>query len=131
MNHKIQMRLNVILALVFAVVLMTVETIRRYEIWGHWSAWMDDYLMGMFLILAAISVLKKKRKGHLLLAAAWAFNAGLLYGSFFSKVNDPTRDFQSNINSELLILLTGLGFFVSLFAMVWTLLITMETKLRK
>ena len=44
-----QLRFNAILALVFALILMIVETIRRYGIWGHWSAWIDDYLMGMFL----------------------------------------------------------------------------------
>ena len=79
--------------------------------------------MGFFLIFASIQILKNKKFGRLLLIAAWAFNAGLLYGSFFSKITDSAYNFQSNINPEFLIVLIGIAFFTSWFALFWILIL--------
>lgn len=121
-----QLKLNAILAIVFGILTILGETIRRYGEWGHWSWWMDDYFMGTFLIVSAIFILKGNIKAVPFLIAAWGFNAGLLYGSFFSKVTDTGYHFQSNIEPSLLIKLIGLAFFTAMMAMIWLLFITIK-----
>lgn len=126
MALKRQLKLNCYLAIVYAVLLMTGETIRRYGEWGHWSRWADDYLMGLFLIIPAFLILKGQRFGVPILLAGWGFNAGLLYGSFFSKVTADANSFQTNIEPNLLIILIGLAFFTSILAMFWLIVIEIK-----
>ena len=121
-----QYRLNAWLAILFGVALMTVETLRRYGAWGHWSWWFDDYFMGCLLILGAILILKGHRLGRPVLIAAWGFNAGLLYGSFFSKYTSDTTTFQTNINPGLLIPLIGIGFGIATLALAWSLYLEVQ-----
>lgn len=53
MKNKAPYTLNAWLAIFFAIALMTGETIRRFGEWGHWSRWMDDYFLGLALIVPA------------------------------------------------------------------------------
>jgi len=79
--------------------------------------------MGIFLITSALLVLIGKIYGRFLIIAAWGFNSGLLYGSFFSKITDNKYNFQSNIEPSLLIILIGLGFITATLSLLWVLII--------
>ena len=59
-NRNLLYRLNSYLAIILALGLIIGETIRRYGEWGFGARWIDDYIMGLFLIFPANLVLKKK-----------------------------------------------------------------------
>lgn len=122
-NRDLQYKFNSYLAIILAIGLISGETIRRYGEWGHWARWMDDYLMGLFLIIPAVLILKKIEFGKKLLIAGWGINIGMLYGSFFSKIDPNSEQFQSNIQSEFLIALIGLALLVSLTGLIWILIL--------
>jgi len=121
MNIKLQYKLNAYLAILVGIGLIIGETIRRYGEWGYWSRWMDDYIMGLSLIIPAILILKKKQIAPRLLIAGWAFNIGMLHGSFFHKLAPDASDFQTNIDKNFLIFLIGLAFFTSIVGLNWLL----------
>jgi len=122
-NRKIQYKLNSYLAILLALGLIIGETIRRYGEWGFWARWIDDYIMGLLLIIPAILVLKNKNFGKKLLIAGWSLTIGITYGSFFSKISPNAKEFQTNIEANSLILLIGLAFITSTIGLIWILLL--------
>ena len=71
------------LAYVFGVLTPLAETLRR---WGTWwvnpPAFLDDVLLGAFLIAGAFATRERSsRQGPSLLAAAWGFALGMAYSS--------------------------------------------------
>jgi len=122
-NKDLHYKLNSYLAIILALGLIIGETIRRFGEWGYWARWMDDYLMGLFLIIPGVMILKKIDFGKKILIAGWGINVGMLYGSFFSKVAPNSVEFQSNIQSDFLILLIGLGLLTSITGLLWILIL--------
>lgn len=123
MKLNTQIKLNAYLSVIFGCLVVIGETYRRFGDFGHWSRWMDDYIIGLSLIVPAIIILNGKNQGIKFLIAGWGFASGLLYGSFFSKWLDIENIKQSNIESDLLIRLIGLGLLTSLFGLIWTIII--------
>jgi hypothetical protein len=84
------------LAVIAGVVLPIAETARRWRQLGDvrllWS-WLDDYLIGAFLLYGAWRVGRDAASGQATLAAAWGFALAIAIGSFFSGLfgePDPT-----------------------------------------
>jgi hypothetical protein len=121
MHRFKQVQLNAYLAIGLGLSLIIGESIRRWGAWGHWSRWMDDYFMGLFLIIPALLMIRGNRHGNILIIGGWGFTAGLLYGSFFSKLTNTAYHFESNIEPSLLINLIGLAFFTSVAGLLWSL----------
>jgi hypothetical protein len=68
------------LAVVFGVLTPLAETVRRWGTWwDHPAAYVDDLLLGGFLLLGAWASAQRHR--HALLAAAWGFACGMAYSS--------------------------------------------------
>lgn len=84
------------LALVAGIVLPAGETVRRWHQLGDpqmLSAWLDDWLIGAFLLYGAWRVGRDATTGQASLAAAWGFALALAIGSFLTGVfggADPT-----------------------------------------
>jgi hypothetical protein len=86
------------IAIVFGILLPAVETIRRWHQLGDLSAlpfWLDDWLIGGFLLLGAWKSRRDVEAGRPWLAAAVGFAAGMGYAAFFSQlatldVTDPS-----------------------------------------
>jgi hypothetical protein len=84
------------LAALAGVVLPLGETARRWHQMGDPQllfAWLDDWLIGAFLLYGAWRVAKDAPSGQASLAAAWGFTLALAIGSFFTGVfgdADPT-----------------------------------------
>ena len=77
------------LAIIGAVLLIVLETIRRYHQLldiKYFVNWFDDYLIGACLIFAAYKVYKGDPRGQLFLCAAWGFAAGLMLLSFLGQL---------------------------------------------
>jgi hypothetical protein len=123
MKLKLQIKLNAYFSIIFGCLIVSGETYRRFGDFGHWSRWMDDYIIGLLLIVPAILILKGRNDWIKVLISGYGFATGLLYGSFFSKFLDVKNIQQSNIEADLLIFLIGLGLLASLVGLIWTLII--------
>jgi uncharacterized PurR-regulated membrane protein YhhQ (DUF165 family) len=111
------------LAIILGLGLIIGETIRRYGEWGFWARWLDDYIMGLLLIISAILVLLNKNFGKKLLIAGWSLTVGMTYYSFFSKISPNAKEFQTNIEANSLIFLVGLAFLTSIIGLIWVLML--------
>jgi hypothetical protein len=84
------------LAVLAGVVLPLGETVRRWHQLGDPQflfAWLDDWLIGAFLLYGAWRAGRDATTGQASLAAAWGFTLALAIGSFFTGVfgdPDPT-----------------------------------------
>lgn len=76
-------------ARVAGIVLPVGETLRR---WGTWwdapPAYLDDVIIGAFLLLAAWTYARDQRVGQRYLAAAWGFGCGMGYVSLYSSIEN-------------------------------------------
>lgn len=115
-------RLLRVLALLLGSLLAVGETIRSWGQGRPLAFVVDDYLIGGGVILAALCFRAESLRRRAAFAAAWAANAGMLYGSFFGKLfAEPSAEFRSNIPDGLLTGLIGLAFATSLFGMIATI----------
>jgi hypothetical protein len=84
------------LALLAGIVLPVGETVRRWHQLGDprmLFAWLDDWLIGAFLLYGAWRVGRDAATGQASLAAAWGFTVAIAIGSFLTGVfgdADPT-----------------------------------------
>jgi hypothetical protein len=75
------MRTSRILALLLGILIPLAETVRRWgELWADLAAYLDDWLLGAFLIAGAWAAGRGER-GIRLLAAAWGVALGMGYYS--------------------------------------------------
>ena len=85
------MRFSRALAYAAGVLLPLLETMRRWHQLGDlrvWPFWLDDWLIGLFLIYGAWQTRSNRDRGRPVLAAAWGFACGMGYASFFSQLVD-------------------------------------------
>lgn len=111
-----------VIAVILALSLIVGESIRSYGQSRPIVFVIDDFLIGGFLILGALLFAADTPRRRATFAAAWAATAGMLYGSFFSKVfPDANTSLQSNIPNDTLTILVGVAFATSLIGMIATL----------
>jgi hypothetical protein len=84
------------LAIVFGVALPIGETIRRWNNIVYWPAFVDDWLIGAFLLWGAWATRRRadaadgvgRRRGWRILCGAWGFTCGMGYASFVGHLRD-------------------------------------------
>jgi hypothetical protein len=109
-------------AITLGASLMIGETIRSYGQDRNLVFVVDDYLIGGFLIVAAIFFSVDTLVRRSAFAASWAVTAGMLYGSFFGKVfPSPNSSMQSNIPDNTLTILIGVAFASAILGMIATI----------
>ena len=113
------------MALVLGVITPALETARRWRevrdmtVW--WPAFIDDYLIGAFLLYGAWRVGKDAEPGRAILAAAWAFLCGMAYGSFFGQLAELSRSDPSGVSPVLVVAIKGAGLLLGIVGLVLTL----------
>jgi hypothetical protein len=112
-----------LLALLLALSLMIGELWRSWGAGRHWLFVFDDQIMGAMLILAAIALRRDTFNRRAFFAAAWGVNAGMLYGSFFGKLVAPQTVNAGNWNMDVLTVLVGVAFVVSLLGLMLSILL--------
>ena len=86
-------RFEVTAAYVLGVALPVLETARRRTSFHPIPAYLDDFVIGAWLLLAARSVTKGKPYGRALLCSAWGALCAGMWGSFFSQLaSEDARD---------------------------------------
>lgn len=94
--------------------LMIGETIRSWGQGRNLLFVLDDFLIGVPLLVTAILMANPTPVRWCAFSASFAATAGMLYGSFFGKLVDLSRSAASNIEIHLLTALIGLAFVSSL-----------------
>lgn len=70
------------LAYFFGLATPLAETLRRRGTWwDNVPAFLDDYILGAFLIAGALATRKRSAQSRALLAAAWGFACAMAYSS--------------------------------------------------
>jgi hypothetical protein len=108
-----------LLAIAVGVGVSIGETIRSWGVHRPIFAVVDDYVMAVFLVAAA---LWRNRPGtYALLSAAFGFSSGMLYGSFFLHLSLLSQPDPGKIPQTLLTFLIGLAFFGSVLGLALAL----------
>ncbi|HEY8121584.1 MAG TPA: hypothetical protein VII78_09720 [Myxococcota bacterium] len=111
-----------VLGVLHGSLLVLGETLRSWGQGRPLAFVLDDFLIGGFVIGAALAFRADDLRRRAALAAAWGANAGGLYSSFFGKLfAEPGAEFHTNIPAGLLTALIGLAFATSLFGMIATI----------
>jgi hypothetical protein len=110
------MRFEVTSAYVMGIMLPILEVIRRRTNFDDIPAYVDDFLIGAFLLYAARSVTLQKPSGRVLLVAAWAALCGGLYGSFFGQLQKSTD--VSGFSNALVILVKGVLYVIAIASLI-------------
>lgn len=98
--------------------LMIGETIRSWGQGRNLLFVLDDFLIGVPLVVTAILMAKPTPARWCAFAASFAATAGMLYGSFFGKLVDLSQSAASNIEIHFLTTLIGLAFASALIGMI-------------
>jgi hypothetical protein len=107
------------LAVVIGVGLSLGETIRSWGVHRPIFAVVDDYVMGVFLVGAALW--GNRRGTYAFFSAAFGFSSGMLYGSFFGHLSRLSEPDPGHIPQKLLTLLIGLAFSGSVLGLALSL----------
>ena len=110
------------LAIVVGVLLPLVETVRRWPLWHEYPpAFLDDFLIGAFLLYGAWRYSRDPVRGRIVLAAAWAFACGIGYGSFFGHIRYFETPDPSGIPHIWVVTILGAGLILCVLALVTTI----------
>ena len=105
-------------AVLLGASLMIGATIRSWGQGRNLLFVLDDFLIGIPLVVTALLMRRPTPARWCAFAAAFAATAGMLYGSFFGKLIDLSSPASSNIEIRLLTGLIGLAFVSSLIGLV-------------
>lgn len=99
------------------------------ELWRSWGAGrefvfvVDDQIMGAMLIVSAYLLKEQTVRRRAFFSAAWAFNVGMLYGSFFNKIISPENTNAGNWDFGILTALIGVAFLSAITGMIASILL--------
>ncbi len=108
------------LAVVAGIFLPLAETARRWHQLAHlsmWPAWLDDILLGAFLLYGAWRVGRDQITGQRFLAAAWGCACGMGYFSFFGQLARLDLPDPSSLPSAWVVAGKGVGLLLALAAL--------------
>ena len=112
------------LAWVGGIVLPIMETVRRWHQLGDWRmapAWIDDWIIGLFLLYGAWVTRENQESGRATLAAAWGLACGMAYMSFFGQLMPGNGVDPSGLSSAVVAAIKGLMFGLAIAALNATL----------
>lgn len=85
----LQYRFEILAAFVLGVALPVLEVCRRRTDFSDIPGYIDDFIIGALLFVAARSVVRGRPYGRALLIAAWGILCGGLWSSFFAQLHNP------------------------------------------
>jgi hypothetical protein len=114
------MRFSRALAIIGGVVLPLAETFRRARQLGDpamWPFWLDDWIIGAFLLYGFWRTRDPGTNGRPILAAAWGFACGMAYTSFFAQLAMLHFPDPSGVPSSAIAAIKGMMLAVALAAL--------------
>lgn len=113
-----RLRFEVAVAWAMGIALPALETIRRGTNFDDIPGYVDDYLIGAFLLYAARAVTRRQPNGPVLLVTAWAILCGGFYSSFFGQIRFAAVPDVSGYSNALVIAIKGCLYAVAITALV-------------
>src|SRR5262245_56003749 len=110
-------RFEVRAAYVVGALLPILETARRRTDFHPLHAYLDDFVIGGWLLLAAWSVSKGKRYGTAFLCSAWGALCGGMWGSFFGQLSNSSPADVSGLTNGVVVAIKGAIWAIALFAL--------------
>jgi hypothetical protein len=110
------LRISRYLAVIFAVCLAVGETALNWEQWQFWPLWAVDYLIVIWLLIAAW-LAGRSGSGHHL-PAAWAFTTGVLYMAFFGGLDELRSQSRPVSDHAVVMSLIALMLLLAVFGLV-------------
>ena len=107
-------RLEVTGAWILGVALPLLETARRRTNFHPVASYVDDWIAGGLLLLAAAAVTRGRRHGPALLVAAWGVVCGGMYYSFFGQLASTGDDISGLPNGVVVAIKGAIGAFALL-----------------
>ena len=119
------LRVSRMLAIVIGIFTPFLETWRRWrevrDMTVYWPAFVDDYLIGAFLLYGAMCVGRDGDASRPVLAAAWAFLCGMAYASFFGQLQVLSKADPSGVSPVLVVTVKALGLAIGIIGLVLAL----------
>jgi hypothetical protein len=112
------MRIEVLAAYILGVLLPVAEVCRRRTDFSDIPAYVDDFILGAILLLAARSVTKQRAMGPILLVAAWGIFCGGMYASFFGQVARASSTDVSGLTTVTVVIIKGVLYLFGIIALV-------------
>jgi len=110
------------LAIVIGTVTPLAELVRRWHelrtltVW--WPAFLDDVLLGAFLLYGAWRTRKNQSSGRPVLTAAWGFMCGMAYSSLFIQLARLNESDPSGLAPKIVVSVKAIGLACGLVGLV-------------
>ncbi len=111
-------RFEVAAAYVVGILLPGLEVLRRRTNFDRPESYVDDFIVGALLLLAASSVSRGRAYGRYLLAGSWGVLCGGLYSSFFGQLQSPLPDDISGLPNLVVVAIKGVFWAVAIAGFV-------------
>jgi hypothetical protein len=105
-------------------VLPVIETWRRWHEWGQLAklpSILDDFVVGIALLAAALVARRDPPVGRVYLAAAWGIACGMIYYSFFGQLVRLGEPDPSGVSSVAVVAVKGVLFALGIAGLVGAL----------
>lgn len=112
------MRFELAAAYAMGIALPALEALRRRSNFETIAGYVDDFIAGGLLLLAARAVSRGREGGPALLVAAWAILCGGLYNSFFFQLAAVAEPDISGLAGTTVVSVKGLLFAVAIVCLV-------------
>jgi hypothetical protein len=110
--------MEVLAAYILGVLLPVAEVCRRRTDFSDVPAYVDDFIIGGILLLAARRVSRGHRDGPVLLVAAWGLFCGGMYGSFFGQLTHNGPYDVSGLRNGIVVGVKAIVYLVGIVALV-------------
>jgi hypothetical protein len=112
------------LAYLFGIALPVLETFRRFHQLGDptiWPQWLDDFLLGAFLLAGARLTARHRLENARYLVAAWGVACGMGYYSFFGEMAHLGQTDPAGIPATWVAVIKGVGLALAIAALIGAL----------
>lgn len=112
------MRFETRAAYIVGVLLPIAEVARRRTNFTPITSYVDDFIIGALLIIAARAAANRRPVGNALLVAAWGVLCGGLYYSFFGQLERGSDADVSGLPNMTVVVIKGLLYLVAIYALI-------------
>ena len=111
-------RFEILAAYSLGVALPLLEICRRRTNFSDIPSYIDDFIIGGFLLVAAWYAQQERPYGRALLVAAWGILCGGLWGSLFGQIHNASAHDISGLPNMLVVALKILVYAVAIIGLV-------------
>jgi hypothetical protein len=86
-----------------------------------WPFWLDDFLLGGFLLYGAWLTKKDVNHGRRFLSAAWGFACGMAYLSFFEQITSLDKPDPAPISAGWVAVIKSIFFLLAIAGLIGSL----------